>query len=124
MEEKGQERVRCVWMGTLGQEGWYPSECAFVKATGCQKGEKIESECPQGEGGEGRKPAEDSKALSERRVVFQSTGRLCRGRESLLYLLQRPPELSVELLQLCLLKFQPCNCSLQTFQPLRQESLL
>lgn len=59
-----------------------------------------------------------------KRVVFQRTVRLCRGSESLVYLLKSPPELSIELLQLSLLKFQPCNCSPQMFQPLRQESLL
>lgn len=48
--------------------------------------------------------------------VIQRTVRLCRGSESLFYLLESPPELSIELLQLRLLQFQPCNCSLQTFQ--------
>lgn len=51
-------------------------------------------------------------------VVFQRTVRLCRGSESLFYLLKSPPELSIELLQLRLLMFQPGNCSLQRFQPL------
>jgi len=70
VEEKEQEepvpdpRVSNVCVGTLGQAGWYRSKCAFVKAKGCQIREtKYESVCPQGHVGEGRKRAEDSKAL-------------------------------------------------------------
>ena len=72
---------------------------------------------------EGNKPRTPERCLWKG-VVFQRTVRLCRGSESLVYLLKSPPELSIELLQLSLLNFQPCNCSLQMFQPLRQESLL
>ena len=57
-------------------------------------------------------------------AVLQGTARLCGGSKSLVHLLKSPPELNTELLQLHLFIFQPCNCLLQTFQPLQQEPLL
>ena len=119
------QRVKRVSMGTLGQTEWYRSTCAFVKAKVSQKREKIQNrvvrrERWKREGNEQRTP----KHCLWKCIVFQRTARPCRGSESLVYLLKSPPELSIELLQLTLVKFQPCNCVLQTFQPLQQKSLL
>ena len=50
----GHKRVRRVCMGPLGQEGWYWSECAFVKAVGCQEREKIRTCVSTGGGGRGK----------------------------------------------------------------------
>lgn len=131
MDKKEQEetlpdtRESNVWMGTPGQEGWCWSECAFVKANEVpeEKG-NTKGLCPRGkqerEGNKERTPI----CCLWRRVVLQRTVRLSMGSESLFYLLKSLLELSIELLQLSVGKFQPCNFLLQTFQLLQQELLL
>jgi len=133
MEEKEQEETVpdpavsnvCVWGDNTGASRAVPQRMSICEGKGVPEERQNMKACVrrgmwEREGNEQRTP----KRCVWKCAVLQGTARLCGGSESLVHLLKSPPELSIELLQLRLLIFQPCNCFLQNFQPLQQEPLL